>query len=148
MICVFVARYKGPVGEHEHVTQKTMLQFTWHLFAEDFNKECDVQLLCRDAARRGVHVPKAWKSKWNQRADVPSVDALARAAVQRAREELSLSDATKLDCRCPGKHTCTHERQHEHAYASTVKTQDAKTHTDEHEHAYSSTATTLIKVCC
>jgi hypothetical protein len=44
-------------------------------------------------------MPKVWKSKWNQSAEVPAVDALARAAIQRAREELSLSDATKLDCR-------------------------------------------------
>ena len=32
-------------------------------------------------------------------ADVPPVDALAREAVKRARDDLSLPDATKLDCR-------------------------------------------------
>ena len=70
------------------MTQKTMLRFTWCLEADDFNEECDVQLLCHNVAKRGVRVPSVWK--------VPAVDALARAAVQRAREELSLSDATKL----------------------------------------------------
>ena len=43
--------------------------------------------------------PKAWKNKWNLSADVPPVDTLAHEAVQRARDEFSLSDATKLDCR-------------------------------------------------
>jgi hypothetical protein len=97
------------------VTQKTMLRFKWRLEADDFNEECDVQLLCRHAVQRGVHVPSAWK--------VPAVDALARAAVQRAREELSLSDATKLDCRQPSQaytHTCEHE--HKHVYLSMVIT--------------------------
>ena len=108
-------RYTGPVGEHERVTQKTMLRFTWCLEADDFNEECDVQLLCHNVAKRGVRVPSVWK--------VPAVDALARAAVQRAREELSLSDATKLDCRQPSQaYTHTHEHEHEHAYSSTVIT--------------------------
>ena len=40
-----VDRYNGPVGEHERVTQKTMLRFKWRLEADDFNEECDVQLL-------------------------------------------------------------------------------------------------------
>ena len=96
-------RYTGPVGEHERVTQKTMLRFTWHLEADNFQEECDVQLLCRDVARRGVHVPSVWK--------VPAVDALAHAAVERAREELSLSDATKLDCRQPSQ-AYTHTYEH------------------------------------
>ena len=105
-----------------------MLRFTWLLEADGFSEKCDVQLLCRHAARRGVHLPKAWKSKWNQSAEVPAVDALARAAVQRAREELSLSDATKLDC-----------RQSSQAYTHTYD--------HEHKHAYLSTLVTLIKVC-
>ena len=117
---MLVDRYNGPVGEHERVTQKTMLRFTWHLEADNFQEECDVQLLCRDVARRGVHVPSAWK--------VPAVDALARAAVQRAREELSLSDATKLDCR-PSSQAYTHTYRH------------------KHEHAHSSMVITLLKVC-
>ena len=95
----FCTRYTGPAEECSKVTQNTMICFTWHLAAEDWNETCDVQLLCRHAARRGVHLPKAWKSKWNLSADVPPVDALAHGAVQRARDEFSLCEATKLDCR-------------------------------------------------
>ena len=91
--------YKGPSEECSNVTAKTQLRFTWHLVCEGFNETCDVQILYHNAARRGVHLPKAWKNQWNLSADVPPVDALAHEAVQRARDELSLSDATKLDCR-------------------------------------------------
>ena len=95
----FSAGYNGPADECHRVTQKTKLRFTWHLVAEGLNETCDVRLLCHHAARRGVHLPKAWKSKWNLSAEVPPVDTLAHEAVQRARDEFSLSDATKLDCR-------------------------------------------------
>ena len=81
--------------------QKTRLRFTWHLVADDFAETSDVQLLCRHAIRRGVHLPTAWKNKWKLIGDVPAVDAMAHAAVQRARDELALSDDTKLDCRHP-----------------------------------------------
>ena len=81
--------------------QKTRLRFTWHLVAEDFAETSDVQLLCHNAIRRGVHLPTAWKNKWTSIGDVPAVDAMAHAAVQRARDELALSDDTKLDCRHP-----------------------------------------------
>ena len=93
------AGYKGAAEECNNVTAKTQLRFTWHLVCEGLNETCDVQLFCRDAARRGVHLPKAWKNKWNLKADVPPVDALAHEAVQRAPNEFSLSEATKLDCR-------------------------------------------------
>ena len=81
------------------VTQKTQICFTWQLLAEDLNETCDVQLLCRHAVGRGVHLPKAWRNKWNLSGDVPPVEALAREAVQRARVDYPLPDATKLDCR-------------------------------------------------
>ena len=102
--CSFVqthlsTRYNGPAEDCHRVTQKTKLSFTWHLVAEGLNETCDVQLLCRDAARRGVHLPKAWKRKWSLGAEVLSVDALAREAVRRVRGELSLSNEVKLDCR-------------------------------------------------
>ena len=84
-------RYHGPAETCHRVAQKTKLRFTWHLTAEGINETCDVQLLCRDAARRGVHLPQAWKSKWALGAEVLSFDALAREAVQRARDEFSLS---------------------------------------------------------
>ena len=93
------AGYKGPAEECNTVTAKTQLRFTWQMLCEGVSETCDVQLLCRDAIRRGVHLPKAWKSKWHLSADVPPVDALAHEAVHRARDEFSLSDATKLDCR-------------------------------------------------
>ena len=93
------AGYKGPAAEGSSVTAKTQLRFTWHLVCEGLNETCDVQILYRHAARRGVHLPKAWKNKWNLSADVPPVDTWAREAVPRARDEFSLSDVTKLDCR-------------------------------------------------
>ena len=60
--------YNGPVEENDCVTQKTKLRFTWHLEADDYHEVCDVELLCRDAARRGVHLPSAWKNTWNMSA--------------------------------------------------------------------------------
>lgn len=93
------SRYIGPVEACNRVAQKTKLRFTWHLTAEGINETCDVQLLCRHAAGRGVHLPPAWKSKWPLGATVLSFDALAREAVQRARHEFSLSEDVKLDCR-------------------------------------------------
>ena len=95
----FVARYTGPAEEGDRVTQKTQLCFTWRLVADDVAEVCEVQLLCRDAARRGVHLPAAWKSKWNSIGKIPTTDAMADAAVQRTRDEFSLSDDTKLACR-------------------------------------------------
>ena len=94
-----IAGYNGPVEECHRVTQKTKLSFTWHLVAEGLHETCDVQLLCRDAKRRGVHLPQAWKSKWALGTEVLPTDVWAREAVQRARDELSLSEDIKLDCR-------------------------------------------------
>ena len=92
--------------------------------------ESDVDVRADHAAERGVPFPAAWKRELGLGAAEPVVDveALAHASVQRAREELSLSDATKLDC-----------RQSSQAY----------THTYEHEHerAYSCTVVSVIKVC-
>ena len=116
-VCAFAlfhlcAGYKGPVEERSNVTSKTQLRFTWQMLCEGLSETCDVQLLCHHAIRRGVHLPKAWKSKWHLSADVPPVDALAHEAVHRVRDEFSLSDATKLDCR-------RHIRCHVHARAYT-----------------------------
>ena len=91
----FSQRFNGPVHGCDRVTQKTMLKFTWCAIAEDFREACEVQLLCRDAIRRGVHLPKAWKSKLSLRA----VDALADSALRRAWQTLSLTDVAKLSCR-------------------------------------------------
>ena len=92
-------RCNGPAQVCHRVVQKTKLRFTWHLIAEGINETCDVQVRCNDAIRRGVHLPQAWKSKWALGAEVSSFDALAREAVQRSRDEFSLSEDVKLDCR-------------------------------------------------
>ena len=92
--------------------------------------ESDVDVRADNAVERVVPFPAAWKRELNLGAEEPAVDveALAHAAVQRAREELSLSDATKLDC-----------RQSSQAYTHTYR--------HKHEHAHSSMVITLLKVC-
>ena len=107
------ARYNGPTEECHQVTQKTKLCFTWHLVADGLNETCDVLLLCRDAVRRGIHLPQAWKSKWKPGGKVLPIDAWAHASVQRVRDEFSLPEDVKLDCRPSFKqnvhtHTCIH----------------------------------------
>ena len=70
--CNFSSRYNGPADERRHVSAKTKLCFTWHLVGEGLNETCDVQVLCHNAVQRGVHLPKAWKSKWSLGAEVLS----------------------------------------------------------------------------
>ena len=94
------------MGRVARVVQKTKLRFTWHLVAEGVCEAGEVQLLCRDAARRGVHLPEEWRSDLNLRTEAPAVDAFALSAAQRVRQELSLPEATKLDCRL---HQATHK---------------------------------------
>ena len=87
--------------------------------------ESDVDVRADNAVERVVPFPAAWKRELNLGAAEPAVDveALAHAAVQRARGELSLTDATKLDCRQSLQaHTHTYEHEHEHAYPSTLVT--------------------------
>ena len=111
-LCPFVQQlhfstwYSGPAEICHRLTQKTKLRFTWHLTTEGLYETCDVQLLSRHVARRGVHLPQAWKSKWVLGAEVLSFDALAHEAVQRARDEFSLSEDVKLDCRPSQTKTC------------------------------------------
>ena len=87
--------------------------------------ESDVHIRADHAAERGVPLPAAWKTELSLGAVEPVVDvkALSHAAVQRAREELSLTDATKLDCR-PSSQTFMHtyQREHEQTYARKVIT--------------------------
>ena len=92
---VFFARYDGPVDGRDRVTQKTVLKFTWCVVAKGFHEVCEVRLQCGNAIRRGVHVPQAWKGELGVR----GMEALADLAVRRVRDELALSDDTKLDCR-------------------------------------------------
>ena len=87
--------------------------------------ESDVDVRADHAAERGVPFPAAWKRELNLGAEEPAVDveALAHAAVQRAREELSLSNATKLDCRHSSQaYTHTYDHEHKHAHLSTLVT--------------------------
>ena len=85
--------------EGSRITQKTMLRFTWQLVAGEANQSGEVHLLCRDAARRGVHPPKHWKNELNLGLGQQALDALADSAIQRVRDELALPDSVKLDCR-------------------------------------------------
>ena len=94
------------MGRVARGVQKTKLRFTWHLLAEGVCEAGEVQLLCHHAVHRGVHLPEEWKSGLNLRTEVPAVDAFALSAVQRVRQELSLPEATKLDCRL---HQATHK---------------------------------------
>ena len=84
--------------------------------------ESDVHIRADHAAERGVPLPAAWKTELSLGAaeTVVDVEALSHAAVQRAREELSLTDATKLDCRPAYMHAYKHE--HDQTYLSTVLT--------------------------
>ena len=54
-------RYSGSVRDGGRITQKTMLRYTWRLVVGRISLSDEVHLLCRDAARRGVHPPKHWK---------------------------------------------------------------------------------------
>ena len=71
------ARYSGPVEAGSGVTQKTMLRFTWRLFAGEDSQSREVHLLCHNAARRGVRPPKQWKNELNLGLGVQAVGALA-----------------------------------------------------------------------
>ena len=93
------ARYSGPVEAGSRMTQKSMLRFTWKFVAGEVSQSCEVQLLCRDAARRGVHPPKEWKNELNLGLGMQAVGALADSAIKRVRGELALPDSVKLDCR-------------------------------------------------
>ena len=104
------ARYSGPVEAGSRVTQKTMLRFTWKLVAGEVSQSCEVHLLCRDAARRGVHPPKEWKNELNLGLGMQALDNLADSAIRRVRDELALPHSVKLDCRLrlAHAHSCTH----------------------------------------
>ena len=95
--------------QSDRLKQKTKVRFAWHLIAEGVREACEVQLLCHNAARRGVPLPEKWKSNLNLCNEVLTVDAFASSAVQRVWQELSLPAATKLDCRL---HHSTDERTH------------------------------------
>ena len=107
------------------MTSRSKLAFRWAIALDGEIHESDVHIRADHAAERGVHFPAAWKMELNLGVAEPVVDveALAHAAVQRAWEDLSLTDATKLDCR-PSSQAYMHAYEHEHeqTYASTVLT--------------------------
>ena len=107
------------------MTSRSILTFRWAIALDGKIRESHVHIRADHAAERGVPLPVAWKREWNLGAVEPVVDveALSHAAVQRVREELSLTDATKLDCR-PSSQAYMHAHKHEHeqTYLSTVLT--------------------------
>ena len=107
------------------LTSRSNLTFRWIIALDGVIHESDVHIRADNAAERGVPLPAAWKTELSLGAVEPVVDveALSHAAVQRAREELSLTDATKLDCR-PSSQAYMHayKREHEQTYLSTVLT--------------------------
>ena len=91
------ARYSGSVEDGDRIRQKTMLRYTWQLVVGQVSLSAEVHLLCRHAARYGVHPPKHWKH-----------ELMAVSAIQRVRDEFALSDSVKLDCRLLFAHAHTH----------------------------------------
>ena len=92
-------RYLGAVDERQGVSAKTKVRFLWRIRAQGLDEESEVQVLCRDAVRRGVHLPTAWKSIWKLAAGTPAVDEMAAAAVARAWSELGLCGEAAVECR-------------------------------------------------
>ena len=107
------------------LTSRSNLTFRWIIALDGVIHESDVHIRADNAAERGVPLPAAWKTELSLGAVEPVVDveALSHAAVQRAREELGLTDAEKLDCR-PSSQAYMHAYKHEHeqTYLSTVLT--------------------------
>ena len=93
------SRYGGDRGALP--TWHSNLAFRWTIAVDGVIHESIVYVRADHAAERGVPLPMAWKGELNFGAAEPSVDvdSLACAAVQRAWEEPSLTNATKLDCR-------------------------------------------------
>ena len=92
------SRYSGLAEEGDVVMLKTKIKFTWRLLAGDMDESCEVVLLCNDAARGGVHLPKQWKIG-------KGLDTFAQDATRRRRAELFLSGDVKFDCRLPPAYT-------------------------------------------
>ena len=80
---------------------KAKLAFRWEITIDDESHQCDVSVRADHAAERGVPFPAAWRTELKIDAAQPAVDvdALAREACRRAREELSLPGVTQLHCR-------------------------------------------------
>ena len=105
LVCVRVLiianlnRYAGDGGAA--LTLRSSLTFRWAIVMNDQIHESEVCVRADNALERGVPFPAAWRKELNIDSAQPAVDvdALARSAVRRAREEHSLSEAAHLDCR-------------------------------------------------
>ena len=92
------------------MTWRSKLTFVWAIAVDSIIHESEVRLRADNASERGVPLPDGWKTDLNLSAPEPvvDVDALAHSAVVRVREELSLPDATQLDCRRTNTQTHAH----------------------------------------
>ena len=92
------------------MTWRSELTFNWAIAVDGVIHESEVCVRADHASERGVPFPKTWKIDLGLGAPelVVDVDALADSAALRVREELSLPDDTKLDCR----RLYTHARAH------------------------------------
>ena len=104
MECLCYARYSVPGNTDSRVMRtRPKLAFRWKITIDDESHQCDVSVRADHASERGVPFPVVWMK----------VDAMAREACRRAREELSLPDVTQLHCRptcaqftCAFSYTC------------------------------------------
>ena len=94
----FSSRYSGPTEVCRRGTQKTKLRLTWHLVAEGLNETSDGKLRCDNAVRNGVHLPKAWKSKWRLGTDVLPTDAWAHGRGRRGLCEFAFRNTNPDLC--------------------------------------------------
>ena len=127
----YQSRYSGDRGIT--LTWRNNLAFHWVITVDGAIHESDVHARADHAAERGVPFPAPWKSELSLGVAEPvvDVDALARAAILRAQEELSLSDASNLDCR---------------QFSKTFAQTDTHTHTHTHEHKYAYLGTFIIPI--
>ena len=100
-------RYAGDRGLT--LTQRSTLTFHWAIAVGGAIHEEDVHVRADHAAERGIPFPATWKSDLALGASGPAVEveALARSAVHRVRDELRLSEAVELTCRLICTHVCT-----------------------------------------
>ena len=101
------------------MTWRSELTFNWAIAVDGVIHESEVCVRADHASERGVPFPKTWKIDLGLGAPelVVDVDALAHSAVVRVREELSLPDATQLDCRRTNTQTHAHTQVYSHQHA-------------------------------
>ena len=102
------SRYDG--GRGAMLTWRSNRAFRWGIAVDGAIHESDAHVRADHAAERGVSIPTAWKSELKFSAAEPIVDveALSHAAVQRARQELSLAMRRSVSAGSLHQYTCTH----------------------------------------